>query len=174
MCQGDATYLVQWISNAPYLYIINQYKPYRGDFKTIIYLYMANWISIKDAAQKYDTTEENICELIRLRYIAFSYLNDDKLGGNYRDKLLMIDADEINIQLDINVVETLKEGEEKSPVVRIPLEELKDLLEINDELREKSDAVSYKLALARKGERIYGVMVILLTLLILYICRNPL
>lgn len=133
---------------------------------------MANWICIKDAAQKYGTTEEKIRELIRLRYVAFSYVDDDRLGGDYEDKLLMIDADEINMQLDINVVEVLKEGEEKSPVVRIPLDELKDLLEIHDKLCEENNALLHELDFALKGRRLYRALLIFLILsisLILYI-----
>lgn len=125
---------------------------------------MANWICIKDAAQKYGTTEEKIRELIRLRYVAFSYVDDDRLGGDYEDKLLMIDADEINMQLDINVVEVLKEGEEESPVVRIPLDELKDLLEIHDKLREENDALLHELDFALKGRKLYRALLIFLIL----------
>lgn len=125
---------------------------------------MANWICIKDAAQKYGTTEEKIRELIRLRYVAFSYVDDDRLGGDYGDKLLMIDADEINMQLDINVVEVLKEGEDESPVVRIPLDELKDLLEIHDKLREENDALLHELDFALKGRRLYRALLIFLIL----------
>lgn len=133
---------------------------------------MANWICIKDAAQKYGTTEEKIRELIRLRYVAFSYVDDNRLGGDYEDKLLMIDADRINMQLDVNVVAVLKEGEEESPVVRIPLNELNDLLEIHDQLREENHALSHELDFARKGRRLYRTVLILLILsisLVLYI-----
>lgn len=95
---------------------------------------MTKWISIQDAANKFGTTEENICSLIRHRYITFSYVDDSSLGGNYRDKLLMVSADDLEEALNFNAVQALRE--EKESIVRIPLRELYDILQANDHLLE--------------------------------------
>lgn len=131
---------------------------------------MANWISIKDAAKKYDTTEEKIHYLIRYRYLTFSYVDDTKLGGEYRDKLLMIDADEFNETLDFNTVAALGMSSEEKPIVRVPLEELNALLNINDDFREMNKALCKEIRMQKaKIKRHKIVIIIFILILSLYL-----
>lgn len=120
---------------------------------------MANWISIKQAAEKFGTTEDKIHRLIRLRYITFSFVDDSKLGGNHDEKLLMVNADELNNNLDMNVVVALNQETEDMSVVRIPLVELDDLLWINDNFSALNNDLVTKIKTQR---RIILCLVILL------------
>ena len=112
---------------------------------------MTKWISIKNAAEKYGTTEQIICSLIRYRYITFSFVDDSSLGGNYRDKLLMVSVDALEEALELNVVASLKQEEDKN-IVRIPLRELNDILQSNDHLREVNKSLLFELHAANKRE----------------------
>lgn len=133
---------------------------------------MANWISIKEAAAKYGTTEDKIHYLIRLRYVAFSFLNDTKLGGEYDDKLLMVNDDELNEILDFNVVPSLMSDSKENPVVRIPLDELNSLLQINDNFREVNKNLLIKLEVLEKkeGKRRGYKIIVLCFILIFSLC----
>lgn len=141
---------------------------------------MANWICIKDAAEKYGTTEEKIHYLIMLRYVTFSYVDDTKLGGDYSDKLLMVNADELNEILDFNAVEPLAFGTKETPVVRIPLDELNSLLQINDDYSEVNKRLRVELEVLRRKEnerRIYKsitvffILLFSLSLVIMLFCK---
>lgn len=118
---------------------------------------MTNWISIKEAAAKYGTTEDKIHYLIRLRYVTFSFLNDTKLGGKYDDKLLMVNNDELNEILDFNAVLPLMSDSKENPVVRIPLDELNSLLQINDNFREVNKSLLAELKILQKREQKKGI-----------------
>lgn len=52
---------------------------------------MANWLSVGSTAQKYGITEEEINELIRLRYITSSFIHDKP---DIKSELF-VDTDEI-------------------------------------------------------------------------------
>lgn len=133
---------------------------------------MTNWISIKEAAAKYGTTEDKIHYLIRLRYVTFSFLNDTKLGGKYDDKLLMVNNDELNEILDFNAVLPLMSDSKENPVVRIPLDELNSLLQINDNFREVNKSLLAELKILQKKEskrRGYKIL-ILFFILTFFLC----
>lgn len=112
---------------------------------------MTKWISIKEAAEKYGTAEEKICSLIRHRYITFSYVDDSSLGGNYRDKLLMVSDNDLEEALALNIVPSLKLEEDQS-IVRIPFRELDDILQANDHLREVNKSLLFELEAAKRRE----------------------
>lgn len=144
---------------------------------------MANWICIKEAAKKYGTTEDKIHYLIRMRHITFSYVDDSKLGGDYNDKLLMVNADELNEILDFNAVVPLAFGTKKTPVVRIPLNELNSILQINDDYREVNKRLRVELKILRRKEterRIYKsitvffILLFSLSLIIMLFCKQML
>lgn len=111
---------------------------------------MTKWISIQSAAEKYGTTEERIYFLIRYRYITFSYVDDSSLGGDYKDKLLMICEDGLEETLELNAVEALKAEADGDDIVRIPLKELNDILQINDSLREANKVLQMELDTIRQ------------------------
>lgn len=113
---------------------------------------MTKWISIQDAANKFGTTEEIICSMIRHRYITFSFVDDSSLGGNYRDKLLMISADDLEEALELNVVASLKQDDDKS-IVRIPFRELNDILQANDHLIEVNKSLLHQIKTMKEREK---------------------
>lgn len=123
---------------------------------------MTKWISIKDAANKFGTTEEIICSMIRHRYITFSYVDDSSLGGNYRDKLLMISADDLEEALELNVVNSLKKEDDKN-IVRIPYRELNDILQANDHLLEVNKSLQYQIKTMKEREKEQYHLIIELT-----------
>ena len=112
---------------------------------------MANWISIKAAAEKYGTTEEVVRSLIRLRYINFSFVDDSELA-NLGNNVLMVDADSINKALELNIVNSLEEIPDDESIVRIPAADLKDLLRSNDEYKKLNDSLLNNLHTIQENE----------------------
>ncbi|MEL5896056.1 hypothetical protein AAE250_21495 [Bacteroides sp. GD17] len=111
---------------------------------------MANWLSIKSAAEKYGIAEEQIYELIRLRYISYSSLDcnlDDNSGP-------LVDTDEIDKLLHFNRIESFPDDR---TIERVPVSHLNWLYkeyekseEINDQLLEDIRSFNRKEAILRK------------------------
>lgn len=98
---------------------------------------MANWLSVKSAAEKYGITEERICEMMRLRHISYSPIDRDQ--DNYLESL--VDTDEIDNAFKLNTIEALPDD---GTVERVPTKlmnwlygECERLERNNDKLREE-------------------------------------
>jgi hypothetical protein len=111
---------------------------------------MANWLSIKSAAEKYGIAEEQIYELIRLRYISYSSLDcnlDDNSGP-------LVDTDEIDKLLHFNRIESFPDDR---TIERVPVSHLNWLYkeyekseETNGELLEEIRSFNRKEAILKK------------------------
>lgn len=113
---------------------------------------MANWVSIKAAAEMYGTTEEKIRSLIRLRYINFTFADDSHLI-NDDDTILKVDIDSINKTLDLNTVLSLEEIPKDNSIVKVPIADLEELLRTNAEYREIKATLLDELKITQESER---------------------
>ena len=98
---------------------------------------MANWISMKLAAEKYGISEERILEWIRLSYLTYSSLDKEP----YDDTNPMVDTEELDKALVFNSIKSYPDDE---TVERLPIEHVNWLYQekarlekVNDDLLEE-------------------------------------
>lgn len=92
---------------------------------------MANWLSVGSTAQKYGITEEEINELIRLRYITSSFIHDEPDIKSEQ----FVDTDEIEDLLEFNAEYPLPDDE---TVQRVPIKTLELMKQEKESLQEYS------------------------------------
>lgn len=96
-------------------------------------LYMANWLSISLAAEKYGISEEQIREWIRLGYLRCSSLDKDP----YEDPDPMVDAEDLEKSLEFNSTKSYPEDD--ATIERVPREHLEWLYKENTRLTKDYD-----------------------------------
>jgi len=93
---------------------------------------MANWLSIKLAAEKYGIPEQQIREWVRLNYLTCSSFDMEP----YDDTNLLVDTDEIDKALELNA---LKSYPDDDTTERIPKDHLDWLYRENARLEKAID-----------------------------------
>ncbi len=93
---------------------------------------MANWVSIKLAADKYGISEDCILEWIRLNYLTYSSLGKEP----YDDPNPMVDTEEIDKALAFN---SIKSYPDDAAVERLPIEHVNWLYQENARLEKFND-----------------------------------
>lgn len=93
---------------------------------------MANWFSVKSAAEKYGIPEEQIHEWIRLKYLRSSSVDKEP----YEDSNPMVDTDEIDKALELN---SLKSYPDDAGMERVTKEHLNWLYQENARLEKAND-----------------------------------
>lgn len=96
-------------------------------------LYMANWLSVSLAAEKYGISEEQIHEWIRLGYLRCSSLDKDP----YEDSNPMVDAEDLEKSLEFNSTKSYPEDD--ATIERVPKEHLDWLYKENARLTKAND-----------------------------------
>lgn len=96
-------------------------------------LYMANWLSVSLAAEKYGISEEQIHEWIRLGYLRCSSLDKDP----YEDPDPMVDAEDLEKSLEFNSTKSYPEDD--ATIERVPKEHLDWLYKENARLTKAYD-----------------------------------
>ena len=93
---------------------------------------MANWVSIKLAADKYGISEERILEWIRLSYLTYSSIDKEP----YEDTNPMVDTEEIDRALTFNAIKSYPDD---ATVERLPVEHVNWLYQENARLAKFND-----------------------------------
>ncbi|RGX78101.1 hypothetical protein [Bacteroides stercorirosoris] len=93
---------------------------------------MANWVSMKLAAEKYGISEERILEWIRLSYLTYSSLDKEP----YDDTNPMVDTEELDKALVFNSIKSYPDDE---TVERLPIEHVNWLYQENARLEKFND-----------------------------------
>lgn len=98
---------------------------------------MANWLSVKSAAEKYGISEEVILEGIRLRYLSCSSFHKEP----FEDDNPMVNIDEIDDFLRFNAAEPHPDD---ATMERIPKKQLSWLYQEIERLeKENKDLMKY-------------------------------
>lgn len=110
---------------------------------------MANWISLKSAAEKYGISEEQFREWTRLKYLRYSSIDKEP----YEDSNPMLDTEEIDKALEFNTMESYPDDENMERISKVHIHflysEIARLEELNDKLEKVSNLQSEQINLLK-------------------------
>lgn len=109
---------------------------------------MANWLSVKLAAEKYGIPEKRIHEWIRLNHLKYSSLDLEP----FEDSNPMVDTEQLEKILDFNLIESYPDDE---TIERVPSKYLSWIQGENERLEKENDELYEEIySLSQTEERL--------------------